>query len=115
MICCINKCLDCYHLILLFQTALFLAVREQKTEIVQLLLNYGADPNIQGKIHGIQDSYEFRSPLHLVAEMGDEAIQLLQILLDNENTNIDIRSESDSMELIYSIACCEVMLLPLHP
>ncbi|XP_060083526.1 uncharacterized protein LOC132562778 [Ylistrum balloti] len=79
----------------MLRTALFLAVTEEKEDVVQALLDNNADPNIQGKVLGINDNYELRSPLHLVAEKGDDSLQMLQILLDCDKTQIDLRSESD--------------------
>ncbi|XP_033758573.1 uncharacterized protein LOC117340902 [Pecten maximus] len=79
----------------MLRTALFLAVREEKVDIAKSLLDNNADPNIQGKILGINDNYELRSPLHLVAEKGDNSLQMLKILLDCDKTQVDLRSESD--------------------
>ncbi|OWF45560.1 uncharacterized protein LOC110456873 [Mizuhopecten yessoensis] len=79
----------------MLRTALFLAVMENNVDIVQYLLNNNADPNIQGKVLGINDNYELRSPLHLVAEKGDNSLPMLHILLGCEKTKVDLRSESD--------------------
>ncbi|KAK3107292.1 hypothetical protein FSP39_011244 [Pinctada imbricata] len=90
----------------LLRTPLFLAVMDCKPVIVQTLLEYGANPNIQGKVLTIMDEYDLRSPLHLVAEMGDQGLQLLQILLGCERTNIDQTSESDLLTPLHIALKC---------
>ncbi|XP_069115487.1 uncharacterized protein [Argopecten irradians] len=79
----------------MLRTALFLAVMEGKVDIAKSLLDNNADPNIQGKVPGLHDDYELRSPLHLVAEEGDKSLPMLEILLDCDKTQVDLRSESD--------------------
>jgi ankyrin repeat protein len=75
---------------------LFLAVLEGRVNVVEMLLKHGADPNIQGKVIVRLDQYELRAPLHIAAEMGDEYLEVLNALVDCEDTDLDIRSLSDS-------------------
>ncbi|XP_013394117.1 palmitoyltransferase akr1-like [Lingula anatina] len=64
---------------------LHLAVKQDATQCVQLLLQHGADPNIQGKRKGLftrlWGGEDGRTPLHLDAEQG--ATKCVQLLLQH--------------------------------
>lgn len=45
------------------------------------------------------DQYELRAPLHIAAEMGDEYLEVVNALVLCEETDLDIRSLSDSKSI----------------
>ena len=64
------------------ETALILAVKEEKIDIVEYLLSVGADPNIQDRSQ--------KSALNYAIDKKNE--KLIDILLEDSNTNINIGS-----------------------
>lgn len=87
----------------MWRTALFLAVMEKRIDLVDCLIGYHANPNIQGKVpYDLKKNiYDLRSPLHLVAEMGDEDIELLKIILESDDLDINGRSSSDRLTALH--------------
>ncbi len=64
------------------ETALILAVKEEKIDIVEYLLSVGADPNIQDRSQ--------KSALNYAIDKKNE--KLIDILLEDSDTNINIGS-----------------------
>lgn len=87
----------------MWRTALFLAVMEKRLDLVDCLVGYHANPNIQGKVpYDLKKNiYDLRSPLHLVAEMGDEDIELLKIIIECDNLDVNGRSSSDRLTALH--------------
>ena len=85
----------------MWRTALFLAVLTEQSDFVQCLLDHGADPNIQGKVHLTLDTYDLRTPLQLSVERGDKSIDITKMLLESPDIDVNARSESDRLTALH--------------
>jgi len=63
-----------------------------RTDLLKLLIESGADVNLQGNF-GV-------SPLHYVAKLGN--IECLELLLEIKNANVNVKDELDSTPLQYA-------------
>lgn len=85
----------------MWRTALFLAVFTNKPDLVQCLLDHGADPNIQGKVQLTLESYDLRTPLQISVERGDKSLSITKMLLESPDINVNARSESDRLTALH--------------
>lgn len=75
------------------QTPLYLAVENNLIKIVKLLIDKGADININAKEYGL-------TPLHRAAERNHA--EIIKILLDN-GANIDVKDKNGITPLYYAV------------
>ncbi|XP_062519809.1 poly [ADP-ribose] polymerase tankyrase-1-like isoform X2 [Corticium candelabrum] len=76
-------------------TALFYAARKDLTDVVEVLLQFKADPNIAG-----QDGLY---PFHVAAQHG--CVDILQLLVD-AGVDVNIRTQFDKRTPLYVAAAC---------
>ena len=74
-------------------TALFVAVRQQNKDLVKLLLENGADPNVKNNGGA--------TVLHAAAETG--ALEIVKLLTDKKRTKIDIVDDRQNSALLYAV------------
>ena len=89
------------------QTPLLLSCITSAPEITKVLLENGADPNLNAYEHKRDESKFFFSPLHYVAERAQFTLDMLKVLLEHGRTDVNKQNSlSEYISDIFEIMEC---------
>ncbi|KAL5020581.1 hypothetical protein ScPMuIL_003473 [Solemya velum] len=80
------------------QTPLLIAVKGNHLEMARSLIANGANVNLQGKVC---ENDEFRTPLHVAASLGEEALGMVDMLLSCEVIDVNALSITDRLSPLH--------------